>query len=146
MINLQIINNLFDNYILDKLKILNILNSIVTNENKEFDSLNIILQDDEYLRILKQKYFNQDIYTDVISFNLEDSHDPIDGEIYVSIPRIIDNAKKYKIDLNDEFKRILIHGILHLVGYNDNTKKDKIHMTKLENYYININKGIIITL
>ncbi len=57
----------------------------------------------------------------------------------------MDNAKKYNSNLNDEFKRIIIHGLLHLVGYDDQTVSDKKHMTDLENQYININAGTIIT-
>ena len=89
------------------------------NEQKEINSLNIIIEDDEFLRELKKKYFNQDIYTDVITFNLEDKNEPIDGEIYISLPRVIDNSKTYNSNISKEFKRVIIHGILHLFGYED---------------------------
>ena len=94
---------------------------------------------------LKKQYFNEDVYTDVISFNLEEPGDPIDGEIYISLPRIIDNANQYDSNLNDEFKRIIIHGLLHLVGYNDLTNSDKKQMTSLEDKYIKLSKGEIIS-
>ena len=142
--HLKIINNTFPNYHLEHDKILKILNTIIENEKKEFDLVNIILSDDEYLRAFKKKYFNQDIYTDVISFNLEDKDNPIDGEIYISLPRVIENSNKYQSNLNDEFKRIIIHGLLHLVGYNDDTILKKKYMTNLENKYIQINPGVII--
>ena len=77
--------------------------------------------------------------------NLEDSNTPIEGEIYISLPRIIANAKKYRNSLNNEFKRIIIHGLLHLVGYNDLTNSDKKQMTSLEDKYINLSKGEIIS-
>jgi len=140
----EIINQKFLNYKLVQSKISNILDTIFKNEQIAFDKISIILENDEYLKFLKNKYFNQNVYTDVISFNLEDSGRPIDGEIYISLPRIIDNANKYSSNLNDEFKRIIIHGLLHLVGYDDNTEIDKKHMTNLENKYIRINPGIII--
>ena len=142
--SIQIINQKFLNYKLDEPKIFKILDTLFKNEKKEVEAVNIILQDDEYLKNLKNIYFNQDVYTDVISFNLEVSGSPIDGEIYISLPRIIDNANKYESNLNDEFKRIIIHSLLHLVGYDDKTEIDKKYMTNLENKYININPGVII--
>ena len=142
---IEIINNIFSEYQFNKVKISNILDTIIKNENCSFSVVNIILENDEYLRNLKKDYFNQDVYTDVISFNLEDSNTPIEGEIYISLPRIIANAKKYRNSLNNEFKRIIIHGLLHLCGYNDQTVSDKKNMTNLEDYYININSGMIIT-
>ena len=143
--SIQIINQKFPNYKIDESEISNILNTIIEIEKKEFDLISIILENDEYLRMLKKEYFNQDHYTDIITFNLEELNAPIDGEIYISIPRVIENSKKYKSNFNNEFKRILIHGFLHLIGYNDILKQDKIKMTNLEDKYININPGIIIT-
>ena len=140
----EIINQKFIIYKLNESKISKIINTIFKNEKILFEKLNIILEDDEYLRSLKKQYFNQNFYTDVIAFNLSDSGFPIDGEIYISLPRIIDNANKYDSNLNNEFKRIIIHGLLHLCGYNDKTVSDKKNMTNLEDQYININSGIII--
>ena len=142
---IEIINNIFSEYQFNKIKISNILDTIIKNENCSFSVVNIILENDEFLRNLKKIYFNQDVYTDVISFNLEDSEAPIEGEIYISLPRIIANAKKYRNSLNNEFKRIVIHGLLHLVGYNDLTNSDKKQMTSLEDKYIKLSKGEIIS-
>lgn len=142
---IEIINNIFSEYQFNKIKISNILDTIIKNENCSFSVVHIILENDEFLRNLKKKYFNQDVYTDVISFNLEDSEAPIEGEIYISLPRIIANAKKYRNSLNNEFKRIVIHGLLHLVGYNDLTNSDKKQMTSLEDKYIKLSKGEIIS-
>ena len=142
---IEIINNIFSEYQFNKVKISNKLDTIIKNENCSFSVVNIILENDEYLRNLKKDYFNQDVYTDVISFNLEDSNTPIEGEIYISLPRIIANAKKYRNSLNNEFKRIVIHGLLHLVGYNDLTNSDKKQMTSLEDKYIKLSKGEIIS-
>tara|TARA_B100001540_G_C15802455_1_gene640529 strand:- start:40 stop:480 length:441 start_codon:yes stop_codon:yes gene_type:complete len=141
----ELINQKFINYQLNELKISKIIDTIFKNEKRSFEKLNIILEDDEYLRSLKKQYFNQNVYTDVIAFNLSDSGFPIDGEIYISLPRIIDNANKYNSNLNNEFKRIIVHGLLHLCGYNDQTVSDKKNMTNLEDKYININSGMIIT-
>ena len=142
--NLQIINQKFITYKLDTLKISKIVDNIFINEKKLYQSISIILEDDDFLKNLKNQYFNQDMYTDVISFNLEDSGQPIDGEIYISLPRVNDNSSSYSNNLNIEFKRIIIHGLLHLVGYDDRTDKEKEKMTNLENQYIKLNSGIII--
>ncbi len=142
--NFECINNKFTNHKISNSIISKILNLLTVNEQKEINSLNIIIEDDEFLRELKKKYFNQDIYTDVITFNLEDKNEPIDGEIYISLPRVIDNSKTYNSNISKEFKRVIIHGILHLFGYEDITVNQKKEMTLLENQYINLVKESLI--
>jgi len=137
--SLKIINSHFKNYEINNSGISDILNLILKNENKKIENLNIIIENDHFLKVLKKKYFNQNVYTDVITFNLEEDNQPIDGEIYVSLPRIIENAKAYNSKFEEEFKRIIIHGFLHLVGYNDIDKNQKNKMTELEDYYITLN-------
>ena len=78
-----------------------------------------------------------DEYTDVITFNLEDNGDSIEGEIYISWDRVKDNAVQLQQRIDKELKRIVIHGCLHLVGYDDQTETDKNEMTLLENQYLN---------
>lgn len=142
--NFECINNKFTNHKISNSIISKILNLLTVNEQKEINSLNIIIEDDEFLRELKKKYFNQDIYTDVITFNLEDKNEPIDGEIYISLPRVIDNSKTYNSNISKEFKRVIIHGILHLFGYEDITVNQKKEMTLLEDQYINLVKESLI--
>ena len=119
---------------------------IFSSENRKYSSINFIITSDEYLSGLKKKYFNQNVYTDVMTFNLEDSDSPIEGEIYISMDRIVSNAKIYNNSMEEEVKRIMIHGILHLIGYDDNTKQKKGNMTKLENKYISGFDNKILTL
>ena len=105
---------------------------------KKFRSvkLSIILSNKEYVSKLKKQYFDVDVYTDVIAFNLEDKNDCLDGEIYISIEDVLENAKIYSTTFNLEFKRVLIHGILHLLGYKDSSDKEKKIMRNLENKYL----------
>ena len=146
MIDLQIIND-FDN----KLKLSNdliekVISDIIFNES-EYNNIKIsvIISDDEYLRSLKIKYFNMDIFTDVITFNLSDDDKNLDAEIYISWERVSENTRKYKQEINDEMKRVIIHGCLHLVGFNDSTEKEKIYMREKEQEYINnMDEDIII--
>ena len=142
--NFECINNKFKNHKISDSIISKILILLTKNEQKEINSLNIVIEDDEFLKELKKKYFNQDIYTDVITFNLEDKNKPIDGEIYISLPRVIDNSKTYNSNVSKEFKRVMIHGILHLFGYEDITINQKKEMTLLEDKYINLVKESLI--
>lgn len=142
--NFECINNKFTNHKISNSIISKILNLLIKHEQKEINSLNIIIEDDEFLKELKKEYFNQDIYTDVITFNLEDKNKPIDGEIYISLPRVIDNSKTYNSNISKEFKRVMIHGILHLFGYEDITLNQKREMTLLEDKYINLVKESLI--
>ena len=105
----------------------NILNGVVT----------IIMSDDETLRKFKLNFFKQDVLTDVIAFNLEDKGEPIEGEIYISLNRVKENAKEFNEELTNELKRVIIHGCLHLIGYDDSTIQEKTQMTSLENRYLN---------
>ena len=142
--NFECINNKFTNHKISNSIISKILNLLIKHEQKEINSLNIIIEDDEFLKELKKEYFNQDIYTDVITFNLEDKNKPIDGEIYISLPRVIDNSKTYNSNISKEFKRVIIHGILHLFGYEDITVNQKKEMRLLEDQYINLVKESLI--
>ena len=146
MIKLQIINN-FDNCIeLSNELTVKIISSILSNESKyDRSSMSIIIVDDEYLRNLKIKYFDMDILTDVITFNLSDDNKDLDAEIYISWDRINDHAEEYEQTINEEVKRVIIHGCLHLVGFNDSTEEEIKEMRNKEQEYLSqFNEEIII--
>ena len=109
---------------------------VLVSEGFEKYSLSIIFVDDEKLKKMKKKYFNQDLYTDVIAFNLSDDKSKLDGEIYISFDAIKINSELYKTNINNELQRIVVHGILHLMGYEDNTKDKKEEMTKTEDFFL----------
>ena len=109
---------------------------VLISEGFEKYSLSIIFVDDEKLKKMKKKYFNQDLYTDVIAFNLSDDKSKLDGEIYISFDAIKINSELYKTNINNELQRIVVHGILHLMGYEDNTKDKKEEMTKTEDFFL----------
>ena len=127
------IHNEFDIQ-LNKSSIQVLLENILLDNKHNTGSINIIMTDDDTLRLMKKEYFNQDLYTDVIAFNIDDN--PFEGEIYISHDRIKDNAKKFNQSFEDELKRILIHGSLHLCGYDDKSPKEKLEMTSLEENYL----------
>ena len=114
---------------------------------KDYSSymISLIFIGEEELKKLKRKFFKQDFYTDVIAFNLNSKEEDLDGEIYLSFNIIKDNTKLYSTDLENEMKRVVVHGILHLMGYEDDTKSEKEEMTKLENLFIKLFNDIQLT-
>lgn len=106
------------------------------NEGKKVKDLNIILCDDEYLLAINKEYLNHDYYTDIITFPIIEDGD-ICGDLYISYDRVVDNAKSFKTSINKELYRIIIHGVLHLIGYDDHTKEERAFMSKKEDEYLN---------
>lgn len=136
MINAQIKFQIKEKINFDNEWILAIWKKILCDNNIINGVVTIIISNDDFLRKLKLKFFNQDALTDVIAFNLEDENDPIEGEIYISFNRVKENAKEYNEKFINEFKRVIIHGCLHLIGFDDGTNEEKKEMTYLENKYL----------
>jgi len=111
--------------------------SIFKKENKSLHSLNIVFCSDNELLKLNREFLSHDFYTDVITFALNRKGEAIIGEIYVSIDRVGDNAKKNNETFKRELHRVIIHGVLHLCGYNDKTSKDRKLMKEKEETYLN---------
>lgn len=101
----------------------------------------IFMSDDELLEI-NQSHLQHDDYTDIITFDLSDTEASIDGEIYISVDRIKENAIKFQCSEEDELIRVLSHGVLHLMGYKDKSEKDSQQMRDAENKSIEIYHGI----
>jgi len=98
----------------------------------------LIFTNDNVLSDLKKKYFNQDHFTDVIAFRLNDyNENKVEGEVYISVPQVEKNAKKYDQSFDKELARIIIHGSLHLLDYKDGLPDEKLQMTKKEDHYLN---------
>ena len=99
--------------------------------------LSLIFGNDNLLADLKKKFFDLDHYTDVIAFRLNDyDENNVEGEIYISLPRAKENAKKYEQSFQRELGRLIIHGSLHLLGYKDDTKKNELEMKNKEDSYL----------
>ena len=113
--------------------------NILMDSNQDEASITFIFSNDDKLRKLKKEYFGEDVFTDTISFNLEEESDPIEGEVYISLERVSENAHTFQQDFITEYKRVIIHGCLHLLGYNDELTEDKIKMTQLEETYLSHN-------
>ncbi len=98
--------------------------------------LNFIITNDESLKEINRKFLNHDYYTDVISFRYSKGN-IIDGEVYISKDTVKSNAKNYKVSYKKEMLRVIVHGILHLCGFDDKTKFQKQRMRKMEDYWLN---------
>ncbi len=109
--------------------------NLITNEQKKPGDINYIFCDDEYLLKVNQDFLQHDYYTDVITFDYVKGK-TIAGDIFVSLPRISENAETHSKDFNIELHRVLAHGILHLCGYKDKTEEEVQEMRKKEDYYL----------
>jgi rRNA maturation RNase YbeY len=112
-----------------------ILNTI-EREGKISGDINFIFCDDIFLSELNYKYLKHSTLTDILTFPTDDENGQVCGDIYISIPRVKENAIKFQQSVEVELHRVMIHGILHLVGYNDSTKGEKKIMTSFENLYL----------
>jgi rRNA maturation RNase YbeY len=109
---------------------------IFKNEGKKLESVNYIFCTDNALLDINRKYLKHDFYTDIITFDLSDE-DKIVAEIYISIDRVRENARNIGVSFNSEIHRIILHGALHLCGYNDKTKSEKDKIRSKEDFYLN---------
>ena len=114
-----------------------LINHVFTQEKILKSDTTIIFGDEDLLRSLKKEFFNIDHTTDVIAFRLNDYGEiNIDGEIYICLPVAKENAIIYAETYEREVARLVIHGGLQLIGYDDGTEEDRINMRKLENKYL----------
>ena len=144
MIDITISNDYSPSLSYNDKNIKHLSKSVLNSENFNKATITIVLSDRKYLNSLKKKYFNLDVNTDVIAFNLEDENDCLEGEIYISIDDVKENAKDYSNSFNEEFSRVLIHGILHLTGYEDDSKEKKQIMRNLEDKYLLLSDGVLV--
>ena len=139
MITVQLEYDSMEKPDIDENWVCNICENILMDSNQDEASITFIFSNDDKLRKLKKEYFGEDVFTDTISFNLEEESDPIEGEVYISLERVSENAHTFQQDFITEYKRVIIHGCLHLLGYNDELPEDKIKMTELEETYLSHN-------
>jgi rRNA maturation RNase YbeY len=123
--------NLFRN------QIRNIIKLISKDYNFRTGILNIVFCSDRYLLEINRKYLNHDDFTDIVTFDNCEKNILI-GDLYISLERVKDNSEIYKEKFEIELLRVIIHGILHMVGKNDKTIEETEEIRKEENYYLNI--------
>jgi rRNA maturation RNase YbeY len=111
--------------------------STIEEEGKIPGDINYIFCSDEYLRKMNVAHLNHDTFTDILTFNYCVDK-LINSDIFISIERVKDNAVIYENSFDHELKRVIIHGILHLLGYDDRTEDDKLIMSAKEDFYLNL--------
>lgn len=111
--------------------------SVISIEDFCYEEINIVFTTDEYLLELNKKYLNHDYYTDVLSFDYSTGRS-ISGDIFISVDRVKENSVTYNVDYADEMDRVILHGILHLIGYGDSLPEERIIMKRMEDEYLNL--------
>ena len=111
---------------------------LILNELKEMGDISVILCTDDYLLNINKQYLSHDYYTDIVTFDYGEKS-VISGDLFISVDRVKENAALYNTSFPKELLRIIFHGILHLVGYNDKTELERTEMRQKEDYYL---KGI----
>ena len=108
------------------------------SEGYTINELNYIFCSDEYLLEINKQYLDHDFFTDIITFDNSEVDNQIEGDIYVSIDRVKENAETFHTDFETELRRVLVHGLLHLVGYADASEEQKSLMRAKENQYLTL--------
>ena len=104
---------------------------VIKKEKRKLGEIHYVFVSDEELLEMNEQFLKHNTYTDIITFDYSEGK-TINGDIFISIDRVKDNASKFKTEFNDELHRVIIHGVLHLCGYKDKTKKDASLMRKME--------------
>jgi probable rRNA maturation factor len=126
----------------DKTGIRKWLNFVIREEKKTPWYINFIFCTDEYLLDLNRTYLQHDTFTDILTFPYNDDENTVSGDIFISVDRVKENAGIYLQDFQREIKRVMAHGVLHLIGYSDHGKKQKERMTEREDYCLEIYEKI----
>jgi len=112
------------------------LKGVVKKENKTLGCVNFIYCTDDYLLDLNKTYLKHTSLTDVITFNFSENKKTIEGDVYISTERVKENAKAFSETFSLELLRTMVHGVLHLIGYNDKITEDKKLMVEKENHFL----------
>lgn len=121
----------------NRTKLKGFITKIFNQERTPAESLSYVFCSDDFLLQINKDYLNHNYFTDIITFDLSTSKQtPIIGEVYISVDSIRDNAKRFGTTISQELHRVIFHGALHLCGYKDKTKNDKVLMTQKEDLYL----------
>ena len=124
-----------DFVIKDRLRLTSWIEGVLNKESRLLEELVFNFCSDESLLKINKEFLKHDTLTDVITFDYSTSK-AVSGEVFISVDRVRENAKEFHQDFNDEIRRVMIHGVLHLCGYKDKTPKDKALMSDMENRHL----------
>ncbi len=117
-----------------------ILEQIQSDQNCTYETVELVYVDEGEINRINKEYLDHDYVTDIITFRLDDAveNSAIEGTIYCCAQRISEQASEFNQTMKDEFLRVMIHGLIHLLGYNDQTEEEKKEMTRLEDHFLNV--------
>ena len=118
------------------------LKLVAQAESKKLGAVSVIFCSDNYLLDVNKKYLNHDYFTDIITFDYCEG-DLISGDLFISIDSVKDNSEFYKSCFEDELNRVIVHGVLHLIGYDDHTESDVAVMRSKEDFYLNFRSTLL---
>ena len=113
------------------------LRMVAESEVKRLGDISIIFCSDNYILDVNQRYLEHDYFTDIITFDYCEG-DRLSGDLFISVDSVRENSIEYGTEFKDELNRVIVHGILHLIGYDDHTDEDVMTMREKENYYLDI--------
>lgn len=113
------------------------ITNIIIRHNKEVGDVSFIFCSDNYLLQINREHLNHNYFTDIITFEYNELN-IISGDIFISIDTVLENSKEYQVLFSNELNRVMIHGILHLLGFNDKTDEEQFIMTQKEDEALNI--------
>jgi probable rRNA maturation factor len=134
MINFHDLNTGFK--LSNKREIKRWMNEVAKTEKKEIGQLDIIFCSDNYLLDLNNQHLNHNYFTDILTFNYSDNQSVISGDLFISVDRVKENSIQFASSIELEIKRVMVHGLLHLIGYNDSAAAEKNLMKQKENFYL----------
>lgn len=116
------------------------LKHVANQEGCIIGELNIIFCSDKYILDINKKFLNHDYYTDIITFDYRENQ-TLSGDLFISIDCVRDNADFYKVEFSDELERVIVHGLLHIIGYDDHKENDIKLMREKEDNYLFLRYG-----
>ena len=118
------------------------LKLVATSEGKTLGDISVIFCSDKYLLDINIKYLGHDYYTDIITFDYCDDS-VLSGDLFISVDSVKENSGFYNSCFEDELNRVIVHGLLHLIGYDDHTDTDIVQMRSMEDYYLELRKSLL---
>ncbi len=107
-------------------------------EGGSIAAVNFIFCTDAHLLKLNTQYLHHNTLTDIVTFQHSAPGEPLEGDVFISVPRVKQNARAYKVEFDDELSRVIIHGVLHLLGYKDKSASQKAKMRQKEDAYLSL--------
>jgi rRNA maturation RNase YbeY len=114
------------------------IEAIISDFGLQVKYINVILVTDEELLEVNREFLDHDFFTDIVTFNYAVDNEPIEGELYISIDRVKENAEDLGVNFEDELLRVILHGVLHLAGMDDSTDELRKQMQLSENKYLSM--------